>query len=148
MKKQMTVTVATMSLIVVLAALGFAGLNTKLTATIPFDFNVAGKTMPAGKYTVVPGPAQNTMVIRNIENGQVATTISHKTDGPSDNKAQLMFHRYGNQSFLASVCDGLSGGSQTLPVSKAERLTASGKDHLAMKSIEPETVSVSATIGQ
>ncbi|MBL8191831.1 MAG: hypothetical protein JNK38_27715, partial [Acidobacteria bacterium] len=64
MKKQITTIVATLSLIVTLTALGIAaGLTTKVTADIPFDFNVGGKTLPAGKYTVAKGTTQGLLII-------------------------------------------------------------------------------------
>ncbi len=148
MKKQITTTVATLSLIAVLTAIGFAGLSTKLTADIPFDFNVGGKTMPAGKYTLTPGPGQNTVIVRNAENNATASIIVQNVNGKKNAKANVTFRRYGNQSFLAGMYDGLGGSGQELPKSKAERRAAQGKDNLAMKSAEPEIVTIGVTVGQ
>ncbi|MGE0882987.1 MAG: hypothetical protein AB7P14_05555 [Blastocatellales bacterium] len=147
MKKQITATVATLSFIVVLTTIGFAGLGATLNAKVPFDFMVNGKTMPAGEYTLTPGAAPYTLIIRNVEKGDAAITIVRKGNDGMNQHANLTFRRYGNQSFLAATNDGW-GGSQELPVSKAEQKAARGKDNLAMKDVTPEIITIGATIGQ
>lgn len=147
MKKQITATVATLSFIVVLTAIGFAGLRATLNADIPFDFIVNGKTLPAGEYTLTPGAAPYTLIIRNVEKGDAAVTIVRSSADRKNHPASLTFRRYGNQNFLAGTNDGW-GGNQELPVSKAEQKAARGKDNLAMKNVTPEIVTISATIGQ
>jgi len=144
MKKQITAIVAALSLIVVLTAIGFASSGATLTADIPFDFTVRGKTMPAGKYIVSPGKTQYTMVVRNIK-GDAVTTLVQDDSGKTSWKAKLTFRRYGDLYFLASVDDG-QGNMQRVPVTNAERKAAGGKDHLAMTA--PEIITVNANIGQ
>ena len=145
MKKQITTIVATLSLIVALTALGIAGLGTTVTAHIPFDFTVNGKTLPAGKYRVMKGASQGTLIIKNAEKSASAVSIANNADGKMDGKAKLEFRRYGNRYFLARVTDG--SNASELPVTKAERKVARGTDNLAME-IKPEMVAVGATAGQ
>lgn len=146
MKKQITTIVATVSLFVALTAVGIAGLGTSLKTNIPFNFNVAGKTLPAGKYVVTNGTARGTLIIRNAEKSDAVITIVQSAEGKGDSKASLTFRRYGNQYFFASVTDG-DKTSEAL-VSKAERAAARGGDHLAMEIAKPELITISATIGQ
>lgn len=147
MKKQITTIVATFSLIVILTALGIAaGLGRSVTANIPFDFTISGKTLPAGKYNVTNGTTQDMLIIRNAETGKGAAVITQKAEGKMDDKARLVFHRCGNQYFLASISDGYK--ALELPVTRAERNAAGGDDHLAMNNAKPELVSVNATAGQ
>ncbi|MBL8190427.1 MAG: hypothetical protein JNK38_20590, partial [Acidobacteria bacterium] len=128
-----------------LTALGIAaGLTTKVTADIPFDFNVGGKTLPAGKYTVAKGTTQGLLIIQDSEKGASAGVIAQTSTANMDGKATLQFRRYGNQYFLASVSDG--NNTNEIPVTKAERKTRNG-DNLAME-LKPEIVTVSATAGQ
>ncbi|MEK7830915.1 MAG: hypothetical protein AAB401_07510 [Acidobacteriota bacterium] len=146
MRKQITTIVVTLSLIATLTALGIAaGLGTTVIANIPFDFNVSGKTLPAGKYTVSKGATQGVLIIQNAEKGTSAVTIGRGADSKNDGKASLGFRRYGNQYFLASVTDG--NKASEMPVTKAERNAARGNNNLAME-IKPELVTVSATAGQ
>ena len=146
MKKQITTTVATLSLFIALAAIGYAGLGTKLIADIPFDFTVNGKTLAAGKYEVSKGAAPSTLQIRNIETGNSAATIARDENGDGNGKAALKFHRYGNQYFLTNVTDG--NKTLELPKSNNERKAARGGDNLANSEIKPEIVTVSAAAGQ
>ena len=146
MKKQITATVATLSIILALSVAGFAGMGTKLTVNIPFEFTVSGKTLPAGTYTVKQGSTRSTLDIRSRENNAAAVTIVNDVDNKGGSQARLIFRRYGNQHFLAQVYDGTSNSAKELPKSKDERKAAqAGRDNLAMT---PETVTITATAGQ
>lgn len=145
MKKQITTIVATLSLFVALTVIGIAGLGSAVRANIPFDFTIAGKTLPAGQYTMMRGTGQGTLLIRNTEKGWAAATIAQDGNVKDDGKAVLQFHRYGDQYFLATVSDGNTASE--LPMTKAERKAARGKDNLAVNE-KPEIVTVNATVGQ
>ncbi len=146
MKKQIVTTVATLSLFIALAAIGFAGLGTKVTADIPFDFAVNGKTLAAGKYDVTNGAAPYTLIIRNQQTGSAATVIVRNEDAKKMGKALLTFRRYGAQHFLGSVSDGQR--ISEVPKSNAERKAARGTDNLANNELKPEIVTINATVGQ
>lgn len=146
MRKQILSIVVTLSVIITLSVAVLAGLSRKLEANIPFDFMVNGKTLAAGQYTVEQGSTQNVLVIRNWETKQAAAAITHGCEVGADSKPQLIFHRYGNQYFLAKV---LSDTGAELVKSKAEREAAkAGRDRLAMNNAAPEIVTVSAQVGQ
>ena len=146
MKKQLLAIVATLSIVITLTVTSLAGLITKVTANVPFDFMVGGKTLPAGSYTLTPGTTKNTLVIRSGDNHGAIGALTMEAIDKNKGKARLVFRRYGNQRFLAQVFDGYSGG-QELPKSKAER-EAAKPDHLAMKNAAPEIVTIGAQAGQ
>jgi hypothetical protein len=149
MKKQLLAIVATLSIVITLTVTGLASLSTKVTANIPFDFMVSGKTLPAGTYTVVQGSTKNTLVIRSRENSVAIGAITMEATDKSKAKARLVFRRYGNQRFLAQVFDGYSGEGQELPKSKAEREAAkAAHDHLAQQGNTPEIITLFAQAGQ
>ena len=147
MRKQILNAVITLSVIAALSIAGFAGLDRSLEANIPFDFMVGGKKLPAGKYTVERGVAQSAMVVRNWETKQAAISITQGLEVSAGSKPRLVFHRYGDQYFLAKVITDTSG--MELPKSKAEREAAKAKrDLLTLNDAEPEIVTVNAQIGQ
>jgi hypothetical protein len=147
MKKQILSIVVTLSVIAALSIAGLAGLSGTLKANIPFDFMAGGKKFPAGEYVVRTGIIQSTLEVRNLKTNQAVIAISRGLEVRAGSKPQLVFHRYGDQYFLAKATDYSSGIEA--PTSKAEREAAKAKrDLLAMKDAEPEIVMVNAQIGQ
>src|SRR5215510_1909728 len=147
MKKQILNAVVTLVVIAALSIAGFAGLDRSVEANIPFDFMVGGKQLTAGKYTVEMGIAQGALMVRNWKTKQAAGSITQDYQVRAGSEPRLVFHRYGNQYFLAKVITYSKGIE--LPKSKAEREAAKAKrDLLTMKDAEPEIVTVDAQIGQ
>src|SRR5579864_9281782 len=75
-----------------------------LTATVPFAFTVENSNLPAGAYTVSILPPYNMIKVQSAD-GRKATMISaipSRTSGESK-QAKLVFHRFGNEYFLAQV---------------------------------------------
>src|SRR5262249_52342245 len=118
MKKQILNVVVTLSVIATLSIAVFARLTTSLKANIPFDFSINEKTLPAGHYTVEP-TTSGTLMIRNWESKRGVLVIAQSCEVSAHNKLQLIFHRYGNQYFLAKAL-GDTNGSELMK-SKAER---------------------------
>ena len=116
---------AVMVIIAASASAQAQSLSYRLTANIPFEFSVAGKKLPAGKYWV--NRAQQS-------SGDTVVQIS-STDGHSNvirftipvlavnpvKDGTLVFHRYGEEYFLSQIwpASGLTG--RELPKSRAER---------------------------
>jgi hypothetical protein len=74
-------------------------------ANIPFTFVVGDKEMSAGRYSVQPATSTGeTLRISGTENGAGMFRLSSllQSSKPAD-KGKLVFHRYGNQYFLAEV---------------------------------------------
>jgi hypothetical protein len=86
-------------------------------------------------------------VVRNWETKKAVAAITRESQKGVDGKARLVFHRYGNQYFLAKVISETMG-NELMP-SKAEREAANaGRDHLSMNNAAPEIITVLATVGQ
>jgi hypothetical protein len=73
-------------------------------ATIPFDFVVAGTTMPAGQYSFELIAGQSMISVRGA-NGHKVMGFMSRRDGNSitETKPQLIFHKQGNQFVLKEV---------------------------------------------
>jgi len=151
LKKQILNIVATLTLIIPMAVIGFAGLNSKVKADIPFDFMVGAKQFKAGKYSVDRLYANNNagaLIIRSADNSAAANFNVNNVTDKEDSQARLVFRRYGNQYFLAQIFDGHSGQGHQLLKSKAEREAAKKRDTITQNGAEPEIVAVVAQTGR
>ena len=103
--------------------------STFVTADIPFDFIVANKTLRAGKYTVTEA-STNGLRIRGRDAESSAMRLTNAiTEKSKKRNARMVFHRYGQQYFLAEVWSGESYGHQLLKSSKERHL----REELASK---------------
>jgi hypothetical protein len=93
-----------------------------LRANIGFDFVVGDKTLPAGQYFVTPvNAAGDALTIQGADNGKSVIRLSVRTEQDRNKmRAQLVFHRYGQNYFLAEVWSGERTGRE-LAKSKQER---------------------------
>ncbi len=88
-------------------------------ADVPFNFVVGTKTMPAGEYTFALN-GSGALRISQVKGAEI-TGISALPTAGSDNAApRLLFHRYGNRTFLAEVWVGEMSISHRLYASPAE----------------------------
>jgi len=108
----------------ILAAVGCFSLHAqtiRVTATIPFEFQLGSNVMPAGDYSVThsnrvltlrceTGAYKSAMVFTNAANAEPASATS-----------KLVFHRYGNEYFLAKVWSNASRAGAEIPPAKRER---------------------------
>ena len=98
-------TLLSIILIMAIAAVSAPASQT-IVAEIPFDFVVGRKTLPAGKYRVRMATDFNArvLVVESLENSAravVSTTAGELT--PPDAVETLVFNRYGDTYYLASV---------------------------------------------
>src|SRR5262245_33430946 len=147
LKKQILSVAATLTLIIPMSIIGFAGFSGRVSANIPFDFIVGGKEFKAGRYSVSRAVA-TTLILRNADNDVVANFMTNDVTDKSESKARLVFRHYGNQYFLAQIYDGQSGLGAELQKSKSEREAAKKGDTITQNIVEPEIVTVVAQIGQ
>ncbi len=147
MKKHISTIFTSISFLFILAGVS-ASAQAQVTADIPFDFNVGSKTLPAGKYKV---NKQNTnslsIVVRNTEQTPTAMALSNNlvTTGKNE-QSKLVFHRYGNQYFLAEVIIRGNQNGYELPTSKAERkaIEEARTRYLTKNEVKPEIVVIVA----
>ena len=108
-------------LALVVAAGAYAQTAQRFQANIPFDFAAGSQNLPAGHYTLDPGTAPGTVIIKSADNNAVAMVMANAIRSVGSQKdATLVFHRYGNQYFLAEVWGASDSGYQ-LPKTSLER---------------------------
>ncbi len=90
-------------------------------ADIPFAFNVGTTQLPAGTYDVkalIQSPYE--IMIQNYQTSAAAVSIARR-EPPRNTEAKLVFHRVGNQYFLAEVWRGSEEAGLIVPTSKHEK---------------------------
>ena len=116
--------------------------TTNVLARIPFDFMVGKQMLPAGEYTLKSlDQISNALVIRGEQGARKITlTQAEEKPGPAE-KTVLIFHRVGDEYFLAEVwVEGNSSG-RALPRSPVET-------QMAMNHKDSESVIVAAVINR
>ena len=145
MKRLFSVVVAGCLLSVLL--LGSAGAQepgTKIRASIPFDFTVKGKTLPAGEYEVsrvMDEPIA--LLLRNVhdKHDEVVVETEPVIGRMSPKRDELIFNRYGDTFFLTEVFTaGEQTGEELYPTHKEREL----RREMASNQAGPETVTVAA----
>ena len=117
-----------LTLVVGLALVAVESANGQLTsqgvsAEIPFDFIVGDKTLPAGKYTVKDSNGGGALKILSRDGNSAAFRLSNQvTEKSHKRNARLVFHRYGQQYFLAQVWSGDTYGKQLNPCKRERNL--------------------------
>jgi hypothetical protein len=115
-----------------MAGTSFAQSN-GVRATVPFDFTVGDKLLPAGTYTIKE-QSDHLIMIQNHDKPIAAVSLVNGDSHKSPNGGKLMFHRYGSQYFLSEIlCDQASMNLQ-VPTSKAEKRTALQEAKLGARS--------------
>ena len=92
-------------------------------AQVPFDFYVGDRLIAAGDCTVTSATSDDSGLRIDGNGGrQSAITMTHLAGGSINKKAspRLVFHKYGDQYFLAAVWGDEQNG-RALPESKRER---------------------------
>ena len=85
-----------------LAAPGACAQGVELKVRIPFQFNVAETTMPAGTY-LVSSPLSGVIRITNVDkNVTAAVTTTHDFRDPKG-EDELVFNKYGELYFLHTI---------------------------------------------
>jgi hypothetical protein len=122
---------------IAVALVSFAGLGItakaqvvdQIVVTIPFEFVVAGKTLPAGTYRVnrVSDDRWAGLILSSFENRASAIVLPNEVESAPAEKAQVSFETAGDEHFLSKI--ETADNVFTFPVSRAAILLASGKSH-------------------
>ena len=77
----------------------------QIVVTIPFEFVVAGKTLPAGTYNVnrVTDSDPRALILHSFENRTSAILLPTQVEGGSADKVHVSFERVGGQCFLSKI---------------------------------------------
>ena len=82
-------------------------LENGLRANIPFDFTVAGKKFAAGHYSITRATLTDgdlVLQVRGLDEQATVFPITSRIESlTSRDKSVLIFHRYGDEYFLAQV---------------------------------------------
>ena len=94
-----------------------------IKVNVPFQFTVAGKSLPAGAY--VFSSTRGEIWVRNSHGNGVAMALVNSVDGHSpSSKGELMFHCYRSRCFLSQLWNPLQGQGQQLLQSEEEKEAA------------------------
>ena len=153
MRKQLlkgfTILTGIMAFAMVAAVASANGQSATTKASVPFDFIVGDKNLPAGDYTVASiSSGSDALLIRSAEGKGSAVRLAMPADGNSDH-AKMVFHRYGQRYFLAEVWSGEGQTGRSLTPCRQERaikkeLSSIASSKRAQRAYE--TVEVAVTI--
>jgi hypothetical protein len=103
----------------------------QIVVTLPHDFVVSGKTLPAGTYTVshLGDDKLGGLVLTNRENRASVVVLPSEVESSRADMPQVGFEQIGEQRFLSKI--QTSYDIYTIPVSRAVIMeaTASSHDH-------------------
>lgn len=147
MKKQALKIFSMLSLVVTLAfGTVYANPSSPLKTNIPFSFSVGNETLPAGAYMIEPQTTPSVLMIRCKDGrGAVLTQTQGVQARRQQDQTKLVFHRYGDQYFLAQIWTAGDSNGRELRKSRAEReLIKNRSKYLARNLVKPEVVSIAA----
>ena len=136
MKKQAYTMIAMIALVGSLAISAKAQTNGRigLIANIPFQFSIGNKSLPAGEYTVrsISDDSRNVVLRIQSRDGKTSAMLQTSTvEGKAQERAKLVFHRYGNQYFFAQAW--VDGDSRGLEAQKSRAERAAEREIAAIK---------------
>jgi hypothetical protein len=121
MKRILSVTAATIAICFITTAVYAQSSSLRLRFHVPFAFSAKNKTYPAGDYEVTQ-PTYLILRVRNLQNQASAfepvNPAQSRKEG--DGRVRIVFHRYDNEYFLASVSDGSWESTYDFRISKEE----------------------------
>jgi hypothetical protein len=99
----------------------YAQSSGNLKASIPFNFVVGGKPLPAGEYSVKP-VSQVAVVVQNKDNLSSAIVLTTTVEASKIQEVgKLVFNRYGDQYFLSQIWTPAASTGRQLSKSRMER---------------------------
>jgi len=121
--RKVLASLSVLGLAVVLAA-PIAAQSITVKASVPFEFTVGTRALPAGDYTVDTMSSSGILVVRSESGGSDASALTLSISGAkagARSQILLVFHRYGDRYFLSQVWDGTKAAGRTIPISRPER---------------------------
>ena len=119
--------------------------GTSMRVSIPFDFTVQGKTLPAGEYEVRRINDEPTgLLMRNLhaKHDNIVFETEPKVDRSITKNDELIFTRYGDSYFLSEIVTaGEQTGEEVYPSHRERELK---REMMTRNQSQPETVTVAA----
>jgi hypothetical protein len=113
-----------LALAMIVSAAPLAQAQARARASVPFDFNLDQKAMPAGIYEI-SSLSDKVLVVRNLETRDARLLIEsmhvQASQAAGTPHAKLVFHKCGDEYFLAEIWDGQSRIGIAFPESKREK---------------------------
>jgi tetraacyldisaccharide-1-P 4'-kinase len=127
---------------ILMAVVGLAGLGVtakaqdldQVVVTIPFEFVVGGKTLPAGTYRTnrISNDKHEGLILSSVENHVSVILHPTKVESTHDDNAQASFQEAGDQRILSAI--GTGDNIFTIPVSSVAIQEASARSHTSTTS--------------
>jgi len=125
--KRITAT-ALFTLAALVTAGGAMAQGRAVRATVPFDFTLGDKLLPAGNYEIT-SPSDGVIEVQNRDRHVTILSTSNYDSRQSRNGSKLVFDKYGDQYFLSEILCSSSAINVSLPRSRAEK---DARQHEAM----------------
>jgi len=94
---------------------------------VPFSFFAGEQQLPPGRYIVSPLDEENVRIFNSQTKGALVATHAETRAHPNGSK--LVFHRYGDRTFLSSVwISGSSVGREVYPSRAEQDLIQQGRE--------------------
>jgi hypothetical protein len=87
-------------------------------ATVPFEFTVGGRLLPADTYTITA--SSGVLFVKSV-GGRYSAITTASYDNRSVEGGKLVFNKYGDQYFLHEVLCPTVGMHSNIPASKLEK---------------------------
>lgn len=146
MKNTTLRTIAMLGLFFGLASASVQAQSTaKMRVKIPFAFTAGQAKLKAGEYMIQRSPGKVILVLTAVNQPKDVFVLVHYTVRRTerDLSGKLVFHRYGNDYFLAETWSSGEPTGNGLNESSTERGVARG---LAKTKTLPQTVEIAASI--
>ena len=127
---------------ILIAVFSFAGLGMaaraqardQLAVTIPFEFVVAGKTLPAGSYNVnrLTDSNPRPLILHSFENHTSVLIVPSQVENGSTDKVHVSFERVGGQYFLSKIAT--ADDAFTVPVSRSATIAVAARNSTSASS--------------
>jgi hypothetical protein len=122
---------------ILIALIGVAGLGVaakgqavdQIVVNVPYEFVVAGKTLPAGSYKVnrVSNSNVGVLVLTNFDNRASAMVLATEVNSNVTEKPSVSFEQVGEEHFINKI--ETTEHSFTIAVSRSEVLEAAARSH-------------------
>ena len=145
LKRTFICTVILTSLIALGLPIAQARSNDTLIVRVPFDFYVRDRVLPAGDYRVSELTSDGVALhLRSTDNGAALAVLTNGAEeaGRQARAPRLIFHRYGEQYFLAAVWLRADAGRRVV-ASRRERSLRRELARAGQQS-QPEVVTLAA----
>ena len=121
MKKQVLFSLLT-TVLLMAAGSAYAQLGSKqeVRANVPFDYKVGKATMKAGDCSIRAAGVTNVLAIRCGES-EAKLALTSPVSGKPATDTKLVFHKYGDEYFLAQIWVQGEDTGQELPRTHAEK---------------------------